>query len=114
VAPGCEWTLLLVLHLLRELRNPKSPWQAYTQLLPAPPGSLLKKICNQGPNATDLLLFRYLSTFLSSSPPQAALGPALGLTASSAGVRVPWLLISGSPVPIMLYYEHRHSTIIWA
>lgn len=68
VAPGCEWTLLLVLHLLRELRNPKSPWQAYTQLLPAPPGSLLRSICSRGPNATDLLLFRCLSTSLTLTP----------------------------------------------
>lgn len=58
VAAGSEWTLLLALHLLRELRNPKSPWQAYTQLLPAPPGSLLKRLCSLGPEATDLLFFR--------------------------------------------------------
>ena len=60
VAPGSEWTLLLALHLLRELRNPVSAWRTYTELLPAPPGSLLKHVCSQGPDATDLLLFRWV------------------------------------------------------
>ena len=58
VPSGSEWVLLLVLHLLRELRDPRSPWLSYIGMLPAPPGSLVKAVCCDGPDATDLLLFR--------------------------------------------------------
>ena len=61
IAPGCEWIVWLVLHLLRELRNPRSRWLAYIQMLPAPPGSLVKAICPYGPDATDLLFFRQVN-----------------------------------------------------
>ena len=58
VPSGSEWVLLLVLHLLRELRDPRSPWLSYVRMLPAPPGSLVKTVCCDGLDATDLLLFR--------------------------------------------------------
>ena len=58
VSQGSGWVLLLVLHLIRELRNPKSAWLPYIQMLPAPPGSLVKAVCCEGPDATDLTLFR--------------------------------------------------------
>lgn len=62
VTPGSAWIVWLVLHVLRELRHPCSKWLSYIQMLPAPPDSLVKAICLEGPDATDLLLFRFLFT----------------------------------------------------
>jgi hypothetical protein len=49
-------SLLLALQLLCELRNPKSRWQAYVNVLPAPRDSLVAA-CTEGAEADDLLLF---------------------------------------------------------
>ncbi|CAL5221852.1 g4113 [Coccomyxa viridis] len=51
------WVLLLALHLLCQLRDPRSRWAKYVKLLPAPPASRISAVCSAGPPATDLLLF---------------------------------------------------------
>ncbi|KAK9806705.1 hypothetical protein WJX73_010581 [Symbiochloris irregularis] len=54
---SCAWTCLVALQLLAEMRDTRTELKPYIQLLPSPPGTLIKTICSQGPNANDLLLF---------------------------------------------------------
>lgn len=55
---SCAWTCLLALHLLADMRDPGTTLLPYIQLLPSPPGTMIKAVCSKGPDANDLLLFR--------------------------------------------------------